>query len=312
MIRFRLLGCITMVAARAVCAQVAHPPVNLGGTSIMDGVAGPGILLEPGVMEHYSASRFTDANGETIPGRNNIDTWVNIAHVGYITTHKVAGGFYGMELLVPSALIDINTSFGPKGSVSGLGDILISPLIIEWPDRKLLGKTFFSRFSVVAELPTGAYDPAQSVNTGSNAGGAFAYYAFTILPSPKTETSWRLNYRWNGENQSPFTPLGARSTQAGQSVHMNYAFSYALSPAIRAGMNGYALQQIGDHRLNGVRLANSRERVVALGPAVMWTSGFWGLIANADHEMLARNRPEGYRVNITVRRVFPHNARQSQ
>ncbi len=304
---FRTLAlAATFTVPTAVSSQVVMPPVNMGGTSFMDGVAGPGTLIEPVIIDRYHASKFIDSKGDVIPGINSVDSWAYIFHAAHITTRQIFGGFYGAEFLVPYASVDLNTAFGPKGKQSGLGDILVSPLILEWPGKTLGGKTFFSRFSVLFELPTGSYSAARPVNIGSNAGGAFAYYAFTIFPSKKLETSWRINYRWNAKNSTPFTPLRVGSTQAGQAVHANYAMSYEMSPELRLGVNGYVLQQLTEHRLDTNSIANSKERVVAIGPGVQLSSGFWSAIANVDFETMARNRPEGYRVNVTLRRVFPH------
>ncbi len=299
-----LLG--SLLGPATAAAQVGLPPMNMGGTSFNDGVAGPGVLIEPGVIEYFRASRFVDADGATIPGRNTVNAWANLFHIGYITTRQVFGGFWGMEVLVPIASLDVNTAFGPKGKVSGLGDIVVSPLIAEWPNRTLFGKTYFSRFSVLGVLPTGAYDAARPVNLGSNAGSVYAYYSFTIMPRNGLETSWRVNYLWNARNTQPFVPLATASTQAGQAIHGNYAISYALTPALRVGANGYVLQQVSDHRMGEAPFSNSKERVVAVGPGFVWSSGFWSAFANIDFETLARNRPVGKRVNVTLRRVFPH------
>jgi hypothetical protein len=304
--RLALLVAFTLVAPRSAATQVAMPPVNMGATSFMDGVAGPGILVEPGVIEYYHASRFVDADGVKIPGDNSIEAWSNLLHVGYITTRRVLGAFYGVEFLLPFASLDVDTDFGPRGQQSGVGDLIVSPLIMEWPNRTLFGKPYFSRFSVLAVLPTGSYDASRSVNVGSNSGGAFAYYSFTFLLRPELETSWRVFYLWNAKNPQPFEAISASTAQAGQAIHANYAISYALSPNVRVGANGYAFQQLTEHRLDGISLKRSRERVVAFGPGLALSSGFWSAIANVDFETLTRNRPQGYRVNVTLRRVFPH------
>jgi hypothetical protein len=292
--------------ANTAVAQVTMPPVNMGATSFMDGVAGPGILVEPGVIEFYHASRFMDSNGNRIAGNNSVDVWSNLFHVGYITTRRLLGAFYGVEFLLPVASIDVDTDFGPVGHETGMGDLIVSPLIMEWPNRKLFGKPYFSRFSVLAVLPTGSYDASRPINVGSNSGGAFAYYSMTMLLRPELETSWRVFYLWNRENAKPFTALSTSTTQAGQAIHANYAVSYAVSPNLRIGANGYAFQQLNEHRLGGNPLTKSKERVVAFGPGVALSSGFWSAIANLDFEMLTQNRPEGYRMNLTLRRVFPN------
>lgn len=297
---------LALVYGGAARAQVTMPPVNMGATSFMDGVAGPGILVEPGVIEFYHASHFVDSDGNRIGGNNSIDVWSNLLHVGYITKKRLLGAFYGVEFLLPFASIDVDTDFGPVGHESGVGDLIVSPLIMEWPNRKVFGKPFFSRFSVLAVLPTGSYSSSRPVNVGSNSGGAFAYYSFTFLLQPQLETSWRVFYLWNRENAKPFAALSANTTQAGQAIHGNYAVSYAVSPSLRIGVNGYAFQQLNEHRLAGNPLTKSKERVVAIGPGVVLSSGFWSAIANLDYETLTRNRPEGYRLNVTLRRVFPN------
>ena len=142
-----------------------------------------------------------------------------------------------MDFLLPIARLDLNTGFGPQGTSSGFGDMLVSPLTIEWPTADL-GKPYFSRASLLARVPTGAYSPERTVNAGSPS-GAIGYYAFTLFFRPELETSWRFQYLWNGKNSSPFAPLAVGSTQAGQAFFLNYATSYRVSNALNLGINGY-------------------------------------------------------------------------
>src|SRR3954465_12257025 len=106
--KYRIALTCALLAPTAAAAQVAMPPVNMGGTSFNDGVAGPGVLIEPGVIEYFHASHFVDAKGETISGRNTVNALGNLLHIGYITTHQILGGFWGTEMLVPVASLDIN------------------------------------------------------------------------------------------------------------------------------------------------------------------------------------------------------------
>lgn len=102
-----------------VSAQVVLPPMNFGGTSIVDGMSGPGILFEPVIVEGYFAHHFEDANGTRIPGANTVESWSNLFHVAYISQHRILGGFYGAEVLVPVAHLNIETDFGPRGEATG-------------------------------------------------------------------------------------------------------------------------------------------------------------------------------------------------
>lgn len=187
----------------------------------------------------------------------------------------------------------------------GLGDILISPFILSWPGHSLSHHAYLSRFAVLATLPTGQYSASRSVNIGSNEYGVTAYYAFTIFLQPKWETSWRLHYLYNADDNDPFASLRSSSAQRGQAFHLNYATSYELSSHLRLGINGYFLQQLTEHRLNRNAIAHSKERVVAVGPALLLSERGWIVFANFDGEIEARNRPEGYRLNLTFRKIFP-------
>lgn len=296
---------LALAASFPIGAQVVLPPVNLGGTSFTDGVAGPGLLFQPIVLEIYHATRFADATGVARPGPNTIDTRSNLFHVAYFSTHRLLGAFYGAEVLLPVASVNMSAAFGPKVDESGFGDMLVSPLLLEWEQRSLYGRTVFSRFAFLTRLPTGAYSPDRPVNIGSNSTGAIAYYAFTVFVVPRIETSWRLQYLWNGANPDPFRPLGASSTQAGRAFHLNYATSYEISHTLRLGINGYFLRQLSEHRLGGTAIPQSKEHVFALGPGATVSVGLWRLTANADIESQARNRPQGLRVNATIQRIFP-------
>lgn len=299
--------CFTVLSlslgAAPVASQVTMPPVNLGVTSLTDGMSGPGWLLEPLVFEYYWAGRFTDTDGKTIPGKNSFSAVSNLFHLAYATKHRILGGFYGIEVLLPLARLDLDTEFGPVGSSSGLGDLIVSPLILHWPGRTLFGKPYFSRFSTLAVLPTGKYDATRPVNVGNHVTSVTAYYAFTWMLRPKWETSWRLFYLWNSRNNQPFAPLGVSNSQPGQAFHLNYAISRELSHRFRAGINGYAFTQLTRHRLGGTALPGSKERVFAAGPALQWSGRGWNVFGNVNYEFGAKKRPEGSKVVLRFQRI---------
>ena len=130
-------------------------------------------------------------------------------HLAYISKLRLLDGFYGAEILLPLADVDLDTSFGPKDRERGVGDLIVSPLILQWTDHKLFGMPYFHRFVFSVTLPTGKYDRNRPVNIGSNMVSINPYYAFTIMPADKLELSARLHYLWNSENDDPFAGLGA-------------------------------------------------------------------------------------------------------
>jgi hypothetical protein len=122
-------GILSVFCLTASAQDVQLPPVNLGQSGFLDGVAGPGWLFET-TLELFSSSEFTDPSGDTVPGDNRIDTWVTMLHLARVTEHRVLGGFYGAEILVPVVGIDIRTPGGTDDK-TGIGDITISPFLIQ-------------------------------------------------------------------------------------------------------------------------------------------------------------------------------------
>jgi len=280
-----------------------RPAVNLGDTSFEDGIAFPGWLAEE-TFGYYHAGQFNDRQGDKIPGSNKLTSVSATTHIAYISNLRLLDGFYGAEVLLPLADVDMNTSFGPKDREQGVGDLIISPFILQWTDQKLFGMPYFHRFVFSVTLPTGKYDRNRPVNIGSNLISINPYYAFTIMPTDKLELSARLHYLWNSENDDPFIGLGAGNVQPGQTFHANYAASYEVVNGVRLGINGYALQQLTEDKIDGHRQANSEERVLGIGPGIKWSGNGLSLYLNSYFETGAENRPEGTTVVFRLPKVF--------
>ncbi|HSO59663.1 MAG TPA: transporter, partial [Desulfobacterales bacterium] len=67
---------------------------------------------------------------------------------------RLLGGFYGAEILVPLAVLDFKTEFGPNDHDHGLGDIAVSPFFIQWPEHKLFGLPFYQRLDFLYKIDT--------------------------------------------------------------------------------------------------------------------------------------------------------------
>jgi len=293
---------LLMVSAQ-VQSQVSLPPVNLGGTSFVDGVAGPGWFFQE-TISGYNSTNFNDSQGETIPGSNEVNISVALTQFSLVTQKKLFGGYYGAEVLLPIVSADVDTEFGPNRSPTGIGDLIISPFIIQWTNGSLFGKPYWHRLNFNLVLPTGEYDRNKSVNIGSNIVSFNPYYAFTLELSPKFEISARLHYLWNSKNNDPNPLVASDYTQPGQAFHINYAASYAFKPGWRAGLAGYYLKQLTDHRIDNVDIANSKEQVFAIGPGVFYASRGHFFNLNAYFESSAENRPEGKNIILRYAKVF--------
>jgi hypothetical protein len=294
----------TTVNLAPVYAQehIALPPVNLGGSSFMDGVGGPGLLARE-ALGAFRAPRFTGASGDALPGQNTIVAFTSTTLLAYTPPFKVLGGNWGIELLVPVVYADLTTPSG-SGSTTGIGDLTLSALVWQAPPVVLGAGQLFQRLDLDVVAPTGQYARSALITAGSNLWSANPYYAFTWLATDRIETSWRLHYLWNSANDAPGPGYQATSIQPGQAVHFNGAVSVAVVPELRIGLAGYFLRQITDSQANGRRVSGSEEQVAGLGPGFLAQVGAFEFVANVYTEFAVEDRPQGTRANAVVMEVW--------
>lgn len=290
--------------AMAQTPSVALPHgLNLGSTSFYDGFSG-----EPGWsylswLQYTSSDKIKDNQGNDVPvfkqPKINAQSWAH--QFAYASPTTISGWRPGFTVIVP--VVSLQSSFGPGPSLTdngtGIGDILVGASLQAAP---VLGPTgtplFVQRFSIDAILPTGKYDRQKDLNQGAGFASLNPYWAGSLFPAPGWEASWRLHYLYNFKNNKPassnvslFNGTPVTNTQAGQAAWVNFTTSYAFTPTLSIGINGYYLQQLSDSRANGVDIPNARERVLGLGPGLMWRlapgKAFW---LNSYMESKVRNR----------------------
>jgi len=153
-------------------------------------------------------------------------------------------------------------------------------------------------------VPIGKYSDSRPVNLSNHFVVVDPYYAFTY-ERRKVEWSARLHYLWNSTNNDPFVGFGVKNIQSGQAFHLNYATSYELFKNVRLGFNGYWLQQLTNHEINGVAVPNSKDRTVGLGPGIQFGGpGIWFRV-NSYIETDVRNRPSGIKVTFRISKALP-------
>jgi hypothetical protein len=303
-----VLRVLCLLTATPLCsAQVQLPAVNLGETNFEDGFAGQGWLLEE-FPEAYVSSELKNSEGNTIPGRNRLTTYSTTTHVAYISKKRVLGGWLAGEVLQPLVDVDVQLANGTSSRVRGFGDLTFGPGL-QWAPKKIGNGVFVHRFAFDATVPTGTYSDRRPVNIGNHFVVVNPYYALTY-ERKKIEFSARLHYLWNSANNDPFVGFGIRNMQPGQAFHVNYATSYQLWKNVRLGSNGYWLQQVTDHQINGISVPNSRERTVGIGPGIQFSGGTIWFRLNSYIETDVHNRPSGIKVTFRISKAIP--AKESQ
>ena len=294
----------TTMSPAPVSAQehIALPPVNLGGSSFMDGVGGPGLLVRE-ALGAFGAARFADASGATVSGQNTLFAFTSTTLVAYMPPFKVLGGNWGVEVLVPVVYASLTTPSG-SASTTGIGDLTFSALVWQAPPVLLVGRQFFQRLDLDVVAPTGEYASSALLTVGSNLWSVNPYYAFTWLATDRIETSWRLHYLWSSANNAPPPAYEATSIQPGQAVHFNGAASVAVVPEFRVGVAGYFLRQLTDSKASGRSVSGSQEQVAGLGPGFLAQVGALEFVANVYSEFAVENRPRGTRASAVVMEVW--------
>jgi hypothetical protein len=280
-------------------SHVSEPAVNLGDTSFLDALGGPGFVAEQ-IVDAAHDGTITVSSGDAVPGAGAVNSISGLTHIAWLSPKQFLGGWYGVEVVLSAAHVNA----GAQGEAGGLGTTTVAPFILQWPEHRVLGMAIDQRADVDFDLPTGQYSHTSDVNIGDNTFTVHPYYAITVFPVKRLETSWRVHYLWNSTNNNPPISTGTESTQAGQAIHFNATAAYKLWKGLWIGPNGYYFKQITDGKIDRVALHNSPEQVGAVGPGMVWNSGSWFFYANAYQEFGAENRATGHKLVLRIEKTF--------
>ena len=280
-------------------SHMPEPVVNLGDTSFLDGIGGPGLLVEE-IGDGSHSGRVEDSDGHAIAGAPAINSLSGLTHIAWLSNRRMIGAWYGVEVVGVAAHVNP----GANGVAAGWGDTTVSPFILQWNEQKVGNIRIDQRVVLDFDLPTGEYQLDSNVNLSSHAFTVHPYYAITAFPRKNLETSWRIHYLWNGTNDAPPTDTRSLTTQAGQAIHFNATTGYGLPHGLWVGANGYLLKQVTAPRVNGQSVANSPEQVGAIGPGAVWAKKRFLLYANAYHEFGVENRPEGNKIVLRIQWIL--------
>lgn len=284
-------------------AQVSQPPVNLGNTNFLDGRALPGLMFQQTVIA-AQADRFRDQDGNTAIAPDQVSTFSIATQLAWLSQHQIFGANWGAEFILPLARVDLDINPVIGDTRTGFGDLFLSPVVLQWPQRELFGRPYWQRLNLNITVPIGSYEPERLVNIGNNSYRFNPHYAFTWIASENWELSGRVHYLWNGKNRDPARSLSANTTQAGQAFHTNLSVSREISPGLRLGLSGYHLRQISDDRIDGARIPGSREQVIGYGPGVRKQSGRQVWFLHYYRESAVRDRPDRDQLIFRYARFF--------
>jgi len=276
------------------------PALGLGTSNFLDG--GP-LRPRPGFYyqqntRYYHANIFRDANGNTLNKDHSVDfnlfaTSTQFSYQFEGLLPKTQTGFIVSLPFILYSHINCNP-LGITSSGSGVGDLVAGIYIQFNPVLADEQPIFLHRLKFDTVLPIGKNEaPLKNINPGSNIFYILPSWSFTLYMTPEFATSWGITYVWSAKNEkTDFRP--------GQAVYLNYTLETRVLPKVWAGINGYFLQQLKNHKLCGVEIPHSKEQVVATGFGALYTmTANDNLFFNLYFECCAKNRPQG--INFFLR-----------
>lgn len=279
-----LLAVPALLAGTPVLAKEGPDQYPNGSENFMAGALPPPGNYFINYLGYYQGD-YRDNDGHKVPGLNVSATFDALRFI-HVTNQKVFGGDWAVHAIVPLVSQRMHTPFPGigNGSVFGLGDIVIDPLIIGWhfpPDWHLT-------VGVDIYLPTGKYsksNPTDSV--GANYYSFEPIFAFTYLNQGGFEASAKLMYNLKTKNLDT-------DYQSGNEFHMDYLIGQHFGPWA-VGLAGYYLRQTTDDQVNGQKVGpdGRRGQVFAYGPAIKYDYKGMSFVGSWNHESSVDNRFQG-------------------
>jgi hypothetical protein len=207
------------------------------------------------------------------------------------------GWSYAMSATIPYLTMDVSASVsgGPIGvrrsdSVSGLGDILLMPLMI----NRVIDPDLSMNFRVAAYAPTGSYEVGRLANPGKNYWSIEPTLAVAYLGKQNgIEASLFTGITFNQENKDTQYKSGTQFHLDG-TLAQHFPFAGGLAGA---GLSAYYYQQLGADSGAGATLGDFKGKTLGIGPVLSHAGKLGGNDYVAEfkwlHESSTENRLKG-------------------
>jgi hypothetical protein len=301
MLSLRLIFYVILLLFAPYCLSL--PPISLGSSSFLDG--GP-LRPKPGFywqqyLRYYHADAFFNAEGTSLSGVPNYNSLSTSAQFSYQDRFFAESNFQlGLTVSFPAVLYSriTHNDLGLSSSGSGFGNLYIGPYI-QFDARKYQnGFIFMHRIEFDIGFPTAKNVSTKSTNPGSNFFYIDPYWSFTLYLNSNLATSGRFYYLYSGRDHKA-------DTQSGTALHGNYTVEYRASEKVWIGLNNYFLQQLTDDKSDGIKVPNSKQRIVATGFGTLYKiTQKDRLFINLYFEFAAKNRFQGMLFQLRFYKYF--------
>ncbi|HBO5845099.1 TPA: phenol degradation protein meta [Pseudomonas aeruginosa] len=282
---FICVYCSILFSATALATENGQQSYPIGSNTVLSGIIPDrGKTQFYNYSAYYHADKFAGNHGESAVPGFKADVLVDALRV--VHTWDIPSGPFELAsgIVVPFVHSKLSVPVG-RDSRGGLGDIVLHGLYVGYkkPETGL-----FSFLALDFALPTGSFSENRIANNGLNTYGFMPNVNLTWFPLPRTELSATLGYEINSPNRET-------NYHSGNVAFLDWVAGYSVLPNLQIGLQGYALRQTTDDKLNGEIVGEGfRGQVFAIGPQVRYNfSREAGIILKWQSEFNVRNRPEG-------------------
>ena len=246
----------------------------------------------------YTTDTLRDRNGDKVPADLNLTFLATVPRLIWMTEEKFLGADYGMDVAVPIVGLDLDIgALGVNDMRSGLGDVLIEPMVLGW---------HFDQWDVAAAagvwLPTGNFNPGQPAHLGKG----FYTGMFTLGTTYyfDEEKTWHLSALGRYETNSSKRDIDIRP---GDDFHIEWGFGKSLTPAWTVGLTAYTHWQVTSDRGSDVTYDSSvHDRFFSVGPEVLYFHEPAKMFFSTRYqrEFGAIDRTEGHNLVFSFVKIF--------
>lgn len=197
----------------------------------------------------------------------DVNLFLDLPVATYTFEQPVLGGTYSMGVVIPFGNVKVKGQItGPLGnlfsrddSASGLSDMVITPLQLNWSSND-----FSFKLAEAVFVPTGGYDVNQVANLGRNYWSFDTQGAVTwFQPKIGLDVSVAPGIMFNTENK-------ATNYRTGTEFHLDFAVNQFLAESFAVGVNGYYYDQITGDSGSGAVLGPFESQALAFGLGFVW------------------------------------------
>ncbi|MDR2893384.1 MAG: transporter [Deltaproteobacteria bacterium] len=249
---------------------------------------------------YYTSNTLKDNSGTTVPGGNhNVNNFGQLHRFGYVTGQKILGADWLIDVAIPLSYTKLSGNMAGTGSSrsgGGLGDVLLSPLLLSWHFEN-----FDMFLSPAVWLPVGDYDKNDATSSGLGYWGLLPSAAATIYldQEKNANLSFITRFEYNFTNTH-------NDTRVGNIIHQEWSLGRTFRDSnIDLALTGAHSWQISDS--HGMGAGDDRRfRKHAIGPEIGYSIPDWKMNLNLRclFEFESRNTTQGNMFVLSILKAF--------